>query len=148
MDLFEKLHLVTNFHCNAVCRRLPPSFEPRKGAGEVKILRQTEDSITLFEKGKWQGVYSKDERLFSNVFRFQKEDKGVITLQHFRLGRDKPQKVFTLTAIEPHLYKSLKPHEDDEDTHFGNVLFDTHFVQLSWRKVGSQKNELHTVVYS
>jgi len=148
MDLWEKLHLVTKFECSAICRRLPPSFEPRKGSGEVKILQQTDETITFFEKGKWQGVHTKKETLFTNVFRFRRDEKRVITLEHFLLGKDQPQTVFTLTAIEPHLYKSLKPHECEEDTHFGSILFDTHFVQLNWRRVGPQKNELHTVLYS
>lgn len=148
MDLWEKLHLITTFECKAQCRRLPPSFEPRHGSGIVKIQEQTDDTLTFFEKGKWQGVHSKQETLFTNVFRFSKKERGVITLEHFQLGKERPQMLFTLTAIEPHLYKTLSPQETEEDTHVGSVLFDTHFVHLSWHRTGPEKNQLLSIVYS
>ncbi|NGX60000.1 MAG: hypothetical protein KR126chlam3_01161 [Chlamydiae bacterium] len=149
LDFWKQLSAVNKLEFTSQCRKIPPSFESRKGIGEVKIQDKGEDEITFFEKGKWQGIHSKSEVAFTNVFRWRLNPKtGLISLDHLRLGTNRPVFLFTLSLVDGNLFKTLQPHECKEDTYFGSVLFDKHYIQLNWRIVGPKKNELLSVVYS
>ena len=148
-NLWKQLGAIKKLEFTSQCRKIPPSYEPRKGVGEVKIQEKTEEIITFFEKGRWQGIHSKNERAFTNVFRWCLNPKTeLISLEHLRFGKERPVFLFTLTAVDQNLLKSLPSHECKEDTYFGSVLFDHHYVHLNWRILGPNKNELLSVVYT
>ena len=140
---------MSSFESVANCRKIPPSYEPRKGKGQVILQDSSPDTVTFFEKGVWRGVQTKDEIAFTNVFRWKLDsENGNLSLEHLRFGIERPVFLFTLTPIEEHLFKSLKPHECKEDAYYGSVLFDAHYIHLNWRIMGPMKNEMVSVVYS
>jgi len=107
-----------------------------------------EEALTFFEKGYWKGVSSKNEIPFSNALRWIIEPKTrVITLEHLRFGKERPVRLFSLSQVGENLFKSIDPYECKEDTYRGCVLFDDHYVQLSWQITGPKKNESLSVVY-
>lgn len=146
--LWDKLGTITKMESLAKCRSIPPSYEPRKGQGEVVAQKKEEGVITFFEKGKWTGVHSKEQVAYTNLFRWSlNPSSGEITLGHLRFGTKHPVILLTLAQVEKHLYKSLHPHECKEDTYTASVLFDDHFVHLHWRVIGPKKNEHLAIVY-
>ena len=52
----HRLREVSRFEFTATCRKIPPSYETRTGKGEVIIQNQNQESITYFEKGKWNSL--------------------------------------------------------------------------------------------
>ncbi len=147
--LWKGLLQISQLNITSVCRRIPPSFERREGKGKVILQDISENSITTFEKGQWQGVHAKETVAFTNVFRWQVDwEKERLSLEHLRFGTDRPVFLFYLIPVEDHLLKSLEPHECKEDTYFGSVLFDDHYIHLNWRVVGPKKNETTQMVYS
>lgn len=147
--LWKKLSEISSFEFTSNCRKIPPSYEPRKGRGEILVKDPNSETITFFEKGKWRGVQNLKEIGFTNVIRWCFDPKtGLLSLEHLRMGVEKPMLLFTLQQIEENLFKSLAPHQCKEDTYYGSVLFDEHYVHLNWRIIGPKKNEALSVVYS
>ncbi len=146
--LWKRLKEVSGLEYTSTCRKIPPSYDRRKGAGKVITKENGDEVITFFEKGKWRGVQASSEVAFTNVFRWRFDaQKNRISLEHLRFGLENPVFIFHLTPIGENLLKSLSPHECKEDTYFGSVLFDEHYIHLNWRIVGPKKNEMVSMTY-
>lgn len=104
-------------------------------------------SLLFFEKGKWIEIPSKQQIAFTNVFRWTKDPKGEIHLEHLRFGMQKPFSLFTLTPVGKNHYRSLNPYECKEDIYVAHVLFDDHYVHLQWKISGPKKKENFTIAY-
>lgn len=147
-DLWEKLNSIKQMESPAYCRKIPPSYEPRKGQAQVTIQKNEKGLITFFEKGKWVERNSKQTIAFTNLFRWSlHKESGEITLQHLRFGKEKPITLVTLAQVEKHLYRSFLPLECKEDTYTATAFFDKHYIHLHWRIIGPKKNEQISVVY-
>lgn len=139
-DIFKSIR---QMEFTAKCRRIPPSFETRKGNGQVILEQPTEDTLILFEKGNWKAIQSETSIAFTNVFRWRLEKlQKSIALEHLRFGKNRPVFLFTLVLVEDYLLQSIKPHECKEDTYSGKLLFNTHNIHLQWKITGPQKNEV------
>ncbi len=146
--LWEQLNKITKLEFTAQCRKIPPTFEQRKGVGKVDVRDPNSETITFFEKGKWSSVQGKELTGFTNVIRWRLDKREeILHLDHLRMGVDQPVPLLSLEQVEKNLFKSLGPHQCKEDTYFGSVLFDEHFIHLHWRIIGPKKNELQSIVY-
>jgi len=131
----------------STCRQIPPTFEPRKGVASVTVFSEG-DSVTLFERGTWLSVHSREEITYTNTLRFRFFQKSrKIALEHLRYGKNRPVLLFELEQVGPFTYRSLLPHMCKEDTYTGSVLFDQHYIHLDWQVVGPKKNTSLRAVY-
>lgn len=148
-DLLSQLRRVKKSEHLSVCRKIPPSHAPKKGEAEVTISDVSEDALTLFERGIWYAQDPRKEMAFTNALRFSFLKGGSkIALEHLRYGKTHPVLLFELEKIGPNLFRSFKPHVCKEDIYTGSVLFDAHFIQLSYQVMGPEKNSSFTVVYT
>lgn len=86
---------------------------------------------------------------FSNVFPWSlKAESGVITLEHLRFGAQNPVFLFSLIPVDAHTLESLDSHVCNQDSYFGQVRCDKHFVQFNWRIIGPKKNEEIDYLYT
>lgn len=142
---WTKLSKVDRFRLSSSCRKAPPSYPTRTGVGEVKVEQLDEETLTVFQKGKWIGG---DDMAFTNVFCWKLNRKsGQLSLEHLRFGASRPVFLFDLILVDRGLLKSVRPHECKEDTYFGSVLFDEHYIQLNWRIIGPSKSEMISQYY-
>ena len=140
--VWMQLKKITTLELTTICRKIPPSFEKRVGKAKVIIQSQGDEEITFFEKGTWEGVQSRNKTAFTNVYCWQIDrEKGVLSLSSLRLGVERPLLLFTLIPLETHFYKSLGPHECNEDTYAATLQHDDHFIALDWHVTGPKKNE-------
>lgn len=147
-NFWQRLGEISKLEFASQCRKIPPTFEQRKGEGVVSIRDPNSETMTFFEKGKWSSIQNKEQMAFTNILRWRLDPKKEkIYLEHLRMGVDHPIHLLTFTQVEDHLFKSLDPHQCKEDTYFGSVLFDDHYIHLNWRILGPKKNKLMSVVY-
>ena len=145
-SFWKRLSEVKSLKIISQCRQIPPTYEKRQGCAQVILEKSSDNTIIFFEKGGWQESVS---LAFTNVFRWTlDEELKQIKLEHLRFGAKHPVFLFSLIPVEKNLLKSLQPHECKEDTYFGSVLFDDHFIHLNWKVLGPRKNELTEMVYS
>jgi hypothetical protein len=76
------------------------------------------------------------------------KSQGVITLEHLRFGIKHPVYLFTLVPQDEKTLESQEPHICKEDSYFGKVRCDNHFIQLNWRVIGPKKNEEIDYLYT
>ena len=149
VKLWNKLLEVNSLEFSSHCRKIPPTFEPRKGVGQVRVQKQNDETLTLFERGSWLGVHSKQQTAFSNVMRWRLDpEKEEIRIEHLRFGENRPVLLLTLSPVDEHLFKSMQPHACKEDTYFASVLFEEHYIHLNWRILGPGKHEVVDQVYT
>lgn len=117
-----------------------------KGAVEIKI--EEENTIIFHERGTWMSEENK-ELDFSNVFRwcFQ-PTRGAITLEHLRFGVQNPVFLFSLIPVDANTLESIDSHVCNNDSYFGQIRCDKHFVQFNWRVIGPKKNEEIDYLYT
>lgn len=147
-SLLEKLQNVRKGELESICRQIPPTFEPRKGISSVTVFSE-EETVTLFERGTWLSVHSREEIAYTNTLRFRfLKDSRRIALEHLRYGKNRPVLLFELDQVGPFAYRSLAPYTCKEDTYTGSVLFDAHYIHLNWQVVGPKKNTSLRAVYT
>lgn len=119
------------------------------GIGKGTVETKLEDNAIVFhERGSWMSEENKRFD-FSNVFRWTlKADNGVIALEHLRFGAQNPVFLFTLVPIDSHTLESLDSHVCNQDSYFGQVRCDKHFIQFNWRIIGPKKNEEIDYLYT
>jgi hypothetical protein len=117
-----------------------------KGSVELKLLDNS--SCIYYERGTWSS--QEDQQFdFSNVFRWTLDrSAGVITLEHLRFGPQSPVFLFNLVPVAENILESIYPYICNEDTYFGQLTCDEHFLQLSWRTLGPKKNEEINYLYT
>lgn len=147
-ELLAALRTITKGELLSTCRQIPPSSEPLKGVSEVSILDDEDDAVTLFERGKWYGVSGDTEMAYTNALRFRLAENGNVILEHLRYGKERPVALLELHRVGPGHYKSIAPHVCKEDIYTGDVLFDEHYVHLSWQITGPKKNTQLRAVYT
>ena len=149
LSLWERLKETTAFEFTSKCRSIPPSYSLRKGKGQVIVRDPNLQTVTFFEKGNWIARGESGPTAFTNVLRWCLDtQKARVSIEHLRMGVEHPVLLATLEQVGDNLFKSFQSHECKRDTYFGSVLFDEHYIQLSWRVVGPRKNEHISVVYS
>ncbi len=118
------------------------------GRGEVFVSRPKEGVLVFQEKGHW---YAKpgEEVGFSNTIRWTFDrSSGLISLEHLRRGADNPVFLFYLAPSSQFSLTSVDSHCCGEDTYFGRIHFDSKHLRLSWRVIGTKKNEEIDCEYS
>jgi len=148
LTFWEKLISVTQLTFNAKTKSKEEQGWNGRGKGEVTSARQGSNILIFNEKGIWQ---NKQETTFSfsNVFRWTLDPHaGVISLEHLRLGLDRPVFLFHLAPSGKHSLSSVDSHLCDEDTYSGQIHFDSYRFRLNWRVIGPKKNEEIDYYYS
>lgn len=111
------------------------------GKAEVILSYDNPYTICFHEEGSWCGE-RKQQFSFRNLLRWTINiSEKMITLEHLRLGRDKPVFLFHLVPKGKDLLESLHSHHCGDDTYFGQLKLDKPFLELNWRTIGPHKNE-------
>lgn len=112
-----------------------------RGKGEVIVTKQGDNVLLFNEKGFWRGK-DNQEVGFTNVFRWTMDRiSRVISLEHLRLGPDRPVFLFHLAPTTLHSLSSIDSHLWEGDSYFGQLHFDRYSLRLFWRVIGPRKNE-------
>ena len=115
------------------------------GSGQVKVDVDSEGRIIFCETGFWKGLKG-EEFLFHNAFRWTgTEDK--LTLEHLRLGINRPVFLFHLIPAGSRGLESAHAHICGRDSYFGRLLSKPEGLMLTWRILGPQKNEEVTSLF-
>jgi hypothetical protein len=146
LSLWKQLSTVKRLEYTSACRRIPPSIEPKKGVGQVKVVRENERVITFFERGNAYGVHTLQQSLFTQVLRFELQPNALI-LEQMSVGEKGSALRLKLVQVGSHLFKSLEPCRWKEDTYFVSVLFDEHYVHFNWRILAARKHQVIDLVY-
>lgn len=138
--VWEKLCQIQTLCFSAKSKMLGfPSGWNGLGKGEVDARKTEENTLVFYEKGTWVSEENK-QFAFSNVFRWTLQlEKGMIFLEHLRFGKQNPVTLFSLISIDANTLESLDHHICEEDSYFGQLRCDKHFVQFNWRVVGPKK---------
>lgn len=111
----------------------------RKGYGIIKVQR-TDNSLIFDVKGTWSDKTKQID--FTDCFRWALDPiAGMISLEHMRYGRDKSVFLFHLAPSADQHLSSIGSHLCGTDSYFGHLYCDKHYIRLSWRVIGSNKNE-------
>jgi hypothetical protein len=118
------------------------------GKGNVEVKIEEGNTLIFHERGSWNSEENKRFD-FSNVFRWTlKADDGAITLEHLRFGNQNPVFLFSLIPTDSHTLESLESHTCNQDSYFGQLRCDKHFIQFNWRIIGPKKNEEIDYLYT
>ncbi len=118
------------------------------GKGSVEVKKVDAHTLLFQEKGSWTSEDNK-QFAFSNVFRWTLHThEGAIRLEHLRFGIQNPVFLFALVPMDEHTLESLDAHLCKEDSYFGQLRCDKHFIQLNWRIIGPKKNEEIDYLYT
>lgn len=143
---WEKLAEIQSVSISAQSKAFNPTGWNGLGKGTVAVDSPSPQTFIFHEQGKW--ITQKDNEMeFRNVFRWT-FNKGNITLEHLRFGPQNPIFLFKLEPIDDMTLESIEPHVCKEDSYFGKVRFDQHFIQLNWRVIGPSKNEEIDYLYT
>jgi len=146
--LWRKLPEIQNLSLSAKSKAITFTGWNGLGKGTVQVKQVDEGTIHFHEQGQWITQQEK-EMSFSNIFCWRLlKNPGVITLEHLRFGPNHPVFLFTLIPQEENTLESQQPHICKEDSYFGKVRCDDHFIQLNWRVIGPKKNEEIDYLYT
>jgi Family of unknown function (DUF6314) len=145
---WEKLLNIQTMCFSAKSKTLGLSGWNGIGKGSVDIKRIDDTIITFHERGTW--ISEENKKLdFSNVFKWSlNATQGVISLEHLRFGPQNPVFLFELVPVDANRLESLDSHVCVNDTYFGQVRCDKHFIQFHWRVIGPKKNEEIDYLYT
>ena len=147
-SLWQKLREIKTMSFCAKSKSVSPSGWNGIGKGQVEVKSQDEKTLVFHERGSWNSEENKRFD-FSNIFRWiLKAEDGVITLEHLRFGAQNPVFLFSLVPIDAHTLESLDAHICNQDSYFGQIRCDKHFVQFNWRSIGPKKNEEIDYLYT
>lgn len=119
-----------------------------RGRGNVAIVREGSNRLIFNEKGSWMNKQGQ-EFDFSNIFRWTLDrSREVVSLEHLRMGPDRPVFLFHLAPSGKHALASVDSHLCDGDAYFGQIHFNRRSFRLSWRVIGPKKNEEIVYYYS
>ncbi len=116
--------------------------------GEIKVQEEKKKTLLFFERGKWISPRSYGIE-FNNCLRWSFDDEnGLVGLEHLRQGPNHPVFLFHLAPTTANQLRSIDPHLCHNDCYFGQIDFNEKHIQVTWKIVGPQKNELlyHTYV--
>lgn len=141
LQFWERLAKVSHLTMNAKTRSQEKTGWNGKGKGEVAVVKENDHVLIFQEKGLWQ-LQDNQEISFTNVFRWTLDKiKGIISLEHLRLGPNHPVFLFHLAPTNAHLLSSLDSHLCEADVYFSQIFFDRYGIKLMWRVIGPKKNE-------
>lgn len=113
----------------------------KKGA----TVLSEQNTLTFQEKGQWEEA----EVRFSNTYRWRLDFKtGTISLEHLRLGVDRPVFLFRLAPTTTRTLTSIDSNLTANDTYFEKMHAEKQSLRLKWRVIGAQKNQEITCLYS
>ncbi len=141
MAFWERLACVQQLTFQAKTKSKESRGWNGKGKGEVIVTRESDAVLIFHEKGLWKGLQG-EETNFNNIYRWTfDKDKGLISLEHLRLGLNRPVFLFNLAPSGIQGLKSIDAHLCDGDTYFGQIYFNFHSLRFNWRIIGPHKNE-------
>lgn len=119
------------------------------GIGKGTVEVNLDGDVLIFkERGTWLSE-EKKEHDFSNVFRWTMQlQQGAILLEHLRFGAQHPVFLFSLIPVDAHTFESIDAHVCNDDSYFGQIRCDKHFIQFNWRVIGPKKNEEIDYLYT
>lgn len=141
LAFWKKLSAITQLTFHAKSKSQEENGWNGSGKGEVIVIKEGDNILVFHEKGTWQSQQG-GEVTFSNVFRWSLDRTlGVVSLEHLRRGPDHPVFLFHLAPSGKQRLSSVDSHLCGGDSYFGQIFFDPSTLRLSWRVIGSKKNE-------
>ena len=141
ISFWERHKSVKQFTRHAQSRSKDENGWDGKGKGEVLVSKPSDNILVFHERGSWQVKLAQDIE-FSNTFRWTLDRSvGMISLEHLRLGPDKPVFLFHLIPTSNNLLASVDSHLCEEDVYLATVPWDLYSIRLNWRVIGPKKNE-------
>ncbi len=112
-----------------------------EGKGSVSITKDGHSKLVFKEKGLWK-TDTNASIDFHNTYRWTLDRKsGVLSLEHLRLGLGEPVFLFHLAPAGSAVLTSVDSHHCGDDTYYGQLFYESHFLRLHWRIIGPAKNE-------
>ncbi|MFV0339829.1 MAG: DUF6314 family protein [Parachlamydiaceae bacterium] len=147
LSFWERLKTISSFTRTSQSKSKEETGWNGKGKGLVIVTKTSDTSLIFHERGSWQMKEGEDIH-FSNTFRWTIDrHTGVISLEHLRLGPDRPIFLFHLTPIQQRLLATVDSHFCEEDIYTATVPWDKYSVRLNWRVIGPKKNETMEYCY-
>lgn len=113
------------------------------GEGTVEVIEK-DSTIEWIENGKWEGAQT-----YRNHFRFTLlREQGMISLEHLRFGKMRPEFLFHLVPVRPGVYESTDPHLGGEDAYLGRLYYNQLFIELTLKTIGPKKHEKIESIYT
>ncbi|HPE85310.1 MAG TPA: DUF6314 family protein [Chlamydiales bacterium] len=112
-----------------------------EGKGVVTTSQDGCNTLIFKEKGLWKTDQNTSID-FHNTYRWTLDrNSGVLSLEHLRLGLSDPVFLFHLAPASPTALTSVDSHSCGDDTYYGQLFYESHFLRLHWRIIGPHKNE-------
>ncbi len=141
-QLWDRLGSVSSL--SFVARSGRPGGWNGAGNGTVVVARPEPASMTFTESGFWRPEGGRDIR-FHNVFRWSATG-ATIRLEHLRFGVEHPVYLFELAQAGEREWRSVSPHQCQEDCYAAILIVDNDRIILRWSIDGPWKQE--TVEYA
>lgn len=148
--LWDKLRRIQTMCFSAKSKALGQNISGWNGIGKgsVDVKLEGENTLAFYERGSWTSEEGK-EMDFSNVFRWTYQpSREAVTLEHLRFGAQNPVFLFSLIPVDENTLESIDAHVCKNDSYFGQIRCDKHFVQFNWRIIGPKKNEEIDYLYT
>lgn len=115
------------------------------GSVQVEITRGNE--IIFNENLRWE---NENSLLLNsrNVYRWAFPDSGNIRLDHLRFGKDKPVFLVEFSKSGENSWKSIEPHDCNNDLYSAELNFGNNNIILHWTVNGPTENYTLKTVYT
>ena len=103
--------------------------------GEVEWVNVKPNEVTWRERGRWVSGQLSGTR-FSTAYAWRRNDAGVLSIAHLRLGPDHPVELVDLTESPDGCWRSASPHLCAEDRYSAEVRLEGRVVMVKWTVTG------------
>jgi len=140
-QLWIRLRKVQHLSFSAHSQMQTPSGWNGTGKADVNTELLAPDCLLFQETGVWTSDQG-HQYDFKNSYRWRKDqNKGVISLEHLRQGRDNPVFLFELTPVSPSSFETVHPFLCKQDTYLAALNCIPSAIDFHWRILGPKKNE-------
>ena len=103
--------------------------------GEVEWVNVKPNEVTWRERGRWVSGQLSGTR-FSSAYAWRRNDAGVLSIAHLRLGPDHPVELVDLTESPDGCWRSAAPHLCADDRYSAEVRLEGRVVMVKWTVTG------------
>lgn len=118
----------------------------RRGVGSVVVEPDDAGVVIFRESGTWRPAGGDDLR-FRNAYRWAATGERAVSLEHLRLGDERPVFLFELAPETTSSWASVAPHPCGEDRYSARLLVEDEHITLRWTVIGPRKVEAIEATY-
>lgn len=143
--LMRRLAEVTEFRFRGVTNGQKSGWAG-SGTGTVQAALIDATILSFVEAGSWVTEEGR-EFDFNNIYRWTQLPDGV-RLEHLRFAPQKPVYLFDLQPISETKWVSAEPHVCQEDCYRAELILEENQIELCWRVIGPEKDEMIRYAYT